>query len=272
MSVDLTLSVIIPAYNEERRLPDTLSAITPYLQQQPYRTEIIVSDDGSTDRTTEMAEAYARSALNDQDGHVTLQLVRNEHRGKAAAVRSGVLQARGRYVLFMDADLATPIQEWDKLYAVLESGAEVVIGSREGLGANRIGEPWYRHLMGRVFNTVVRGIAVAGIQDTQCGFKGFGRDAAQRLFGALQLYGDDARAVRGPAVTAFDVEILFLARKWGYRIGEVPVTWHYGQETKVDPIRDSLRNFADVLRVRWNDLRGRYAAQPPANVHESPPA
>jgi hypothetical protein len=116
--------------------------------------------------------------------------------------------------------------------------------------------------MGRIFNTVVRLIALGGIQDTQCGFKAFRHDVAQHVFSRVQLYGADAKVVQGAAVTAFDVEVLFLARKFGYRIKEVPVTWRYGVETKVDPIRDSWRNFSDVVRVRWNDLRGRYTALP----------
>ena len=269
--MDLTLSVVIPAYNEERRLPDTLDAILRYLRAQPYRSEIVISDDGSDDRTAEIADNFTATSVQYTD-NVTARVLRNEHRGKAATVRSGVLQAQGQYVLFMDADLATPIEEWPKLYALLRDGCDLAIGSREGAGAERIGEPWYRHLMGRVFNAVVRGIAVTGIQDTQCGFKAFTHDAARRIFSGVRLYGDGARRVNGPAVTAFDVEVLFLARKWGYRIGEVPVIWRYGEETKVDPLRDSLRNFADVVRVRWNDVRGRYAVTPPIGERGGPPA
>jgi glycosyltransferase involved in cell wall biosynthesis len=269
--VDLTLSVIVPAYNEERRLPATLDAILYYLREQPYHSEIIISDDGSEDRTLMLATEYANAQASRSDS-VNVRVLRNEHRGKAATVRSGVLQANGDFILFMDADLATPIEEWPKLFALLRAGVDVVIGSREGLGAQRIGEPWYRHLMGRVFNAVVRSVALAGIQDTQCGFKAFTREAAHRIFNGVRLYGDGARRVNGPAVTAFDVEVLFLARKWGYRIGEVPVVWRYGEETKVDPLRDSLRNFTDVIRVRWNDLRGRYAVTPPASIQDGPPA
>ena len=256
--MDRTLAVVIPTYNEERRLPPTLEEITRYLGTLPYRTEIIVADDGSQDRTAQLAEEWS-ARVNAADQPIAMRVLRNAHRGKGYQVRSGVLDARARYVLFTDADLATPIEEWEKLHAYLQAGDQVVIGSREGLGAQRIGEPWYRHLMGRVFNTVVRGVALGGIQDTQCGFKAFEHAAAQRIFGGLRLYGADAREVRGPAVTAFDVEVLFLARKWGYRIREVPVTWHYKEGTKVDPVSDTRRMFADVLRVRWNAIRGRYA-------------
>ncbi len=138
----------------------------------------------------------------------------------------------------------------------------MVIGSREGVGARRLGEPWHRHIMGRIFNYFVRIVAVGGIQDTQCGFKAFQGAVAHDLFTKVQLYGANAKQIRGAAVTAFDVEVLFLARKQGYRVKEVPVLWRYGQETKVDPLRDSWRNMLDVFRVRWNAIRGRYDTAP----------
>ncbi len=141
----------------------------------------------------------------------------------------------------------------------------MVIGSREGVGAKRLGEPWYRHVMGRIFNLIVRIIAVGGIQDTQCGFKAFRGEVAYHLFNNVRLYGEDARIVQDAAVTAFDVEVLFLAAKLGYSIKEVPVLWQYGTETKVNPLRDSWRNLLDVLRVRWNDLCGRYASIVPSS-------
>ncbi len=256
--MNLTVSVIIPAYNEERRLPSTLTSIVDFLQKQPYRSEIIVVDDGSSDGTIALVESYDVPPVENGNGVVALRVIRNDHRGKAVAVRTGILDSQARFVLFTDADLAVPFEEWATFHRFLEAGDDVVIASREGMGAKRIGEPWYRHLMGRVFNMLVRVVAVGGVQDTQCGFKAFSHDAAQRIFRSLQLYGDNAGSVRGPAVTAFDVEVLFLARKWGLQVREVPVLWRYGEETKVDPFEDSVRNFGDVLKVRWNDLRGRY--------------
>lgn len=247
----ITLSVVIPAYNEARRLPSTLDQILAYLDGQDYGFELIIADDGSSDGTAALVEEYVAR-------RPELRLLRLDHRGKGYAVRQGMLAARGESVLFSDADLAVPIEEWPKLERALSGGYEVVIGSREGIGARRQGEPPYRHFMGRVFNMIVRLIAVGGIQDTQCGFKAFIRPAAQDLFNRVQLYGENARPVRGAAVTAFDVEVLYLARRRGYRIREVPVLWRYGTETKVDPLRDSIRNLRDVLRVRWNALRGAY--------------
>lgn len=244
------LSIVIPAYNEEQRLPHTLEAIGAYLAHQPFAAEVIVADDGSSDATAALAERCPG-----------VRVLRLDHRGKGFAVRAGALAAQGDYILLCDADLATPIEEWQKLWDALADGYDVVIGSREGLGAERLGEPWHRHVMGRIFNWIVQVIALRGIQDTQCGFKALHQAAAADLFQRVRIYGDDAPPVQGAAVTAYDVELLFLARRCGYRIAEVPVIWHYGVETKVDPLRDSLRNLRDVLRVRWNDWRGLYRTQ-----------
>jgi len=259
------LSVVIPAYNEERRLPMTLRRVLDYLAQQPYTSEVIVADDGSSDGTA----AYVDRLLDD---HRNLFLLRLDHRGKGYAVRAGALMARGEYILLCDADLATPIEEWERLRRYLESGYDLAIGSREGIGAQRIGEPWYRHVMGRVFNTIVRLVAVGGIQDTQCGFKALRRAVAYDLFRRVRIYGDDAPRVDGAAVTAYDVELLYLAVRRGYRIVEVPVVWQYGEETKVNLLRDSWRNLRDVLKVRWYALRGMYTGldAPLATVAEEP--
>jgi glycosyltransferase involved in cell wall biosynthesis len=245
------LSIVIPAYNEQQRLPGTLQTILAFAVTQQLDVEVIVVDDGSTDATIATIEPL-------QPNYRQLHIIRNDHRGKGYAVRTGALAAQGTYVLLCDADLAVPLEEWRKLEHYLVNGYDVVIGSREGVGARRLGEPAYRHTMGRVFNLLVRLIAVGGIQDTQCGFKAFQHTVARDLFSSVQLYGANAKQIRGAAVTAFDVEVLFLARKRGYRVKEVPVVWRYGTETKVDPLRDSWRNLLDVLRIRWNALRGRY--------------
>lgn len=245
------VSVVIPAYNEERRLPHTLQRVHDYLSAQSYLSEIVVVDDGSTDGTARVVEEFAAQ-------HSLVRLIKNDHRGKGFTVRTGMLAAKGHIVLFSDADLSTPIEDLEKLMPWFERGYDIVIGSREGAGAQRIQEPFYRHLMGRVFNFVVQLLTVRGIEDTQCGFKAFRDEVAQDVFSRMLLYGDNSQKVSGGMVTAFDVEALFIGAKSGYRIKEVPVRWQYGTETKVNPLKDSYRNFRDVIQVRWNDLRGLY--------------
>lgn len=230
-----------------------MQRIVDYLAQQVYTSEVIVVDDGSRDRTAEVVEVF-RAA------HPQVMLICNDHRGKGYAVRTGMLCARGHIVLFSDADLSTPIEEIAQLLPWFERGFGIVIGSREGAGAKRIREPFYRHWMGRVFNFVVRLLTVRGINDTQCGFKAFREDVARDVFTQMKLYGENARRVTGSMVTGFDVEVLFIGRKSGYKIKEVPVEWRYGNESKVNPMKDSLRLLRDVLLVRWNDLRGKYQA------------
>lgn len=255
------VSVVIPAYNEERRLPQTLQRVDEYFAQQSYPVEIIVVDDGSSDGTARVVTSFIET-------HPRVRLIKNDHRGKGYTVRTGMLAARGHIVLFSDADLSTPIEDIEKLLPWFERGYDIVIGSREGVGAQRIREPFYRHLMGRVFNLIVRMLTVSGIQDTQCGFKAFRDDVAQDVFSRVLLYGKDAKPVTNGMVTAFDVEVLFIGAKAGYRIQEVPVQWQYGTETKVNPLKDSWRNFRDVVMVRWNDLRGKYNRSSPSAARE----
>ncbi|MGI8588233.1 MAG: dolichyl-phosphate beta-glucosyltransferase [Chloroflexia bacterium] len=245
------VSVVIPAYNEADRLPETLAKVQGYLCAQPYAYEILVVDDGSSDDTADVAE---RVAAADPQMH----LIRNPHHGKGATVRAGMLAGRGRYILYTDADLSAPIEEWGKLLVWLEKGYDVAIGSREGKGAVRYNEPGYRHVMGRVFNKLVQLIALHQFDDTQCGFKAFTRAASEDLFNSVLLYGDKAGVVKGPRVTGFDVEVLYLALKRNYRVKEVPVRWYYSRGSKVNPLRDPLLLLRDVMRVRWNDLRGKY--------------
>ncbi len=219
--------------------------------QQPHSWSILVVDDGSVDRTAEVVETFSQQ-------YPQVQLIRNPHCGKAYAVRTGMLAADADYIFLCDADLPMPISEMEKLLPPLQDGFEVAIGSREVAGATRVHEPWYRHLMGRGFNLLVQVVAVGGFQDTQCGFKGFQREAAHNLFRRLRLYTSPDGVVKGPMVTGFDVEVLFLARKVGYSIKELPVLWHYVPGSKVSPLKDSFRMLMDVLRVRYNDVRGRY--------------
>lgn len=244
---------MIPAYNEAGRLASTFAGLDAWLEAPPAASaEVVLVDDGSEDETLARFQDYAAKRGD------AVRVVSNPHRGKGFAVRAGILAAAGERVLFSDADFSAPLSEAPKLMAALDSGADVAVGSREAAGSSREDEPFYRHLMGRVFNHMVQALLVPGIHDTQCGFKMFRREAAQAIFGRLRRYGADAPVIEGPMVTAFDVEVLFVARKLGYRIAEVPVRWFHAEGSKVQPVRDSLRMGRDILCVKWGHLRGDY--------------
>jgi dolichyl-phosphate beta-glucosyltransferase len=244
------VSVVVPVYNESSRIAASLGRIWAYFRGVDDIPEIIVVDDGSTDETLRIARDFARQ-------HPDIQVLAEPHRGKASAVLAGLAHATGDIVGFMDVDLATPLEAWEECRRALESGADVAIGSREGVGAERVDEPWYRHAMGRVFNGLVQTLLLPGIHDTQCGFKFFSRKAIDAILPRTLLY-RNAGVVRMPRVTAFDVELLFIARQLGFSIAVVPVTWHYGEQSKVNPLTDTLQNLRDVLEVRLNGWRGRY--------------
>jgi glycosyltransferase involved in cell wall biosynthesis len=259
---EIFLSVVIPAYNEAARLPDSLQKVLSYLETRDYTFEVIVVDDGSSDNTADLGDDFLRQAAI-SDPRSSIRIVRNPHRGKGYTVRTGMLAAQGRYILYSDADFSAPIEEVEKLLRYLQGKYDIAIGSREGKGAVRIDEPFYRHLMGRVFNTFVRLVALPQFNDTQCGFKAFRKEAAHTLFRSLNLYGDNTPDVQGALVTGFDVEVLYLALKWGYRIKEVPVRWFYSKGANVNPLKDSYRMLKDIAKVRMNDLRGVYGKRRP---------
>jgi dolichyl-phosphate beta-glucosyltransferase len=246
-----SLSLVIPAYNEATRIAGTVREAVAWLDGQPFDTELIVVDDGSDDATADLA-ASALSELGRG------RLLRIPHGGKAAAVRAGMLAATCEQIAFSDADLATPLPFLAELRAALAAGCDIAIGSREGAGARRFGEPPYRHLMGRVFNGLVRLLLVPGVHDTQCGFKLFRAEVARALLRKSRLYRDGEQIISGPRVTAFDVELLTLARLHGYRLCPVPVVWSYGEGSKVRPARDTWHNVRDVLAVWIAVQRGRY--------------
>jgi len=247
------LSIVIPAYNEERNIAKSLSSIYNYLKDYDYKYEVIVSDDGSSDDTARVVRDFCKD-------HKHFGLLSSIHKGKGPAVWAGVIAASGEYIYLADADLATPISEIKRLFVwLVDEGYDIAIASREGLGSSRIGEPYYRHLMGRVFNLWVRLIAVPGVEDTQCGFKLFKRDAARDIFSRLKLYGRDAKEIGSAYMGAFDVEVLYLARKLRYKIKEVPVVWNYVETQRLSPLRDSVKMAVDVVRVRLNDFRGVYS-------------
>ena len=247
------LSIVVPAYNEKERIPDTIRHITGFMASQEYPMELLVVDDGSDDGTADVVEQL-------RDGQRDVRVIRNDHRGKAYTVRTGMLAARGDYVLFTDADSSTPIEEAARVVACLREGWDVVIGSREAPGAKRFNEPAFRHLMGRIFTRLVQTITGLRFEDTQCGFKAFTRIAARDVFTRVRLYGPDSPALKRAKVTGFDVELLFLAQKRGLRIRELPVRWYYAPGTKVSAVRDSFSNLLDALKVRLYDVQGRYDA------------
>jgi dolichyl-phosphate beta-glucosyltransferase len=244
------LSIIIPAYNEERRIAPTLAQITAYLDRRHRAYELIVVDDGSRDRTRDHVAAVAAEHPQVQ----LLALPRNA--GKGAAVRAGVLASRGRTVLFSDADLSTPIEELGKLEAALDGGADVAIGSRAAPGDVERRQPLLRRVQGRAFHLVVRALgfrAVASVRDTQCGFKLFRGPVARALFAELTLTG-----------FAFDVELLELAFD-RFRVAEIPVAWTHADGSKVRPGIDALKMLRDLTRIRWTWVRrGRPALALPA--------
>lgn len=240
---DVELSIIIPAYNESRRLANTLGAALAYFADSGLAGELIVVDDGSSDGTAEIVESYATS-------HPQVRLLRNDgNRGKGYSVRRGMLEARGRVALFSDADESTPLTEASKLLAAIESGeADVAIASRE-LPASDLARPQARHrrVLGWFFRQLVRLIVVRGFRDTQCGLKAFRREVAREVFQRQRL-----------DRFAFDVEVIYLARRLGYRVVEVPVRWLDSRESRVRPVRDGLRMVYDLLRIRLRALWGAY--------------
>lgn len=233
------LSIIIPAHNEERRLPNSLHQITGWMQTIPLDIEIIIVENGSQDRTTDIAESYAHRFDNVRVLHST--------KGKGAAVREGMMQGRGEYLIICDSDLSMPIAEVENFLPPRVEGYDVVIGSREYPGAVRYNEPHYRHVMGRIFNFIVQIIAIRGFYDTQCGFKLFRREVAHHLFAIQTITG-----------WTFDVEVLFLALKYGYTVTEIPIHWYFNSDSRVDPLRDTWSMFWDVVKIRLKYLKGDY--------------
>lgn len=245
-------TIVIPAFNESDKIIPSLTQVLTFMRNFSDSFEVIVVDDGSRDNTAELVEKHA---LDNKE----IKLIKNPHMGKGPTVRKGIMEAKGRYIYMADADLSTPISELETLFRwIIEHDFDIVIASREGIGANRVNEPAHRHLMGRVFNMLVQLIALPGINDSQCGFKLFRKKAAKEIFKRLSIYGDDAKELKKGYMGAFDVEVLYLARKLGFKIKEVSVTWTYVQTTRLNPLSDSFNMLKDVIRVRLNDLKGVY--------------
>jgi glycosyltransferase involved in cell wall biosynthesis len=236
------LSIVIPAYNEERRLGPTLHRLHEYLSTQEYHWEIVVVSNGSTDDTAGLVRRCADEVPN-------LRLIDLPERGKGIASRSGALQSSGEIIFLCDADLSMPPHSLAAFLDVIET-ADIVVGSREAAGSKRYSEPWHRHFMGRVFNRLVQIVAVKGIEDTQCGFKALRHQAAYDLFTQQRLNG-----------FAFDVELLYLARKYGYRVEELGIEWYFDDDTRVRPGIDTLGMVKELLMIRIRDSFGGYRAR-----------
>ena len=232
------LSIIIPARNEEKRLPQTLEQVFAFLKTQPYTAEVIVVENGSNDRTFEVAEAYARE-------HPSLRVIREAQPGKGRAVRRGMLEARGEHRFMCDADLSMSIDQLNH-FLPPAAQADIAIASREAKGAVREEEPLYRHLGGRLINLTIRLLILPRLNDTQCGFKCF-TAAAETVFSRQTLPG-----------WSFDIEVLYIARRLGLTIREVPIRWRFHPETKLSAVQDALRMVRDIFRIHANALRGRY--------------
>jgi dolichyl-phosphate beta-glucosyltransferase len=241
-----TYSIILPAYNESARIAATLDKILAHAMQHGWNLEVIVVNDGSNDATADIVCEYARK-------YSALRLLENPgNRGKGYSVRNGMLHARGEILLFSDADLSSPIEEADKLFTAIAKGADVAVGSRwldRRLQIRR--QPLHRRLFGRVFNLALRTILGLQFKDTQCGFKAFTRRSAQIIFPLQKI-----------ERWGFDPELLYLAAKFGFVVREVPVAWSHREGTRIHPLRDGIRMFGELLRIRWYALKGNYV---PAN-------
>jgi dolichyl-phosphate beta-glucosyltransferase len=240
-------SIVIPAYNEGARLGATLEKVLAYVHSQGWDAEVIVVNDGSRDHTAHIIRSFAAN-------EPTLRLVENPgNRGKGYSVRHGMLNARGQFVLFTDADLSSPIEEAPKLFAALEAGADIAIGSRWLRAETQTQrQPLHRQLFGRIFNLLLRLTLGLQFADTQCGFKAFNRPAVDAIFPRQKI-----------ERWGFDPEILFLARKFGFKVKEVPVAWAHRDGTSINPLLDGSRMFLEMLHIRWNDITGKYDAASP---------
>lgn len=250
MENNLYLSIVIPAYNEEVNVKrEVQQSVLEYLLKQEYNWEVLFVDDGSTDNTASLLEKFAI-----QDNRI--KVIRNPHQGKAATVLTGMLEAKGDIIMFSDMDQATPLSEIEKFLPLFDEGYDVVIGSRRG----RAGMPLIRKIMAYTFVFLRTIILRLPFNDTQTGFKAFSREPARKIFKSLKIFGQGG-VIRGAAVKAgFDLEVLFVARKLGYKIKEVPVEWFHSGTTRVNPIKDSIEGLKDMLLIRFFALRGAYRA------------
>ncbi len=248
MSNKMYLSIVIPSYNEENNIrTGSLSGMADYLKEQNYTWEILVIDDGSTDKTAELAEKFAKN-------HKNIKVLKEPHRGKGGTVISGMLKATGSIVVFDDMDQATPIDQLERVLPKFDEGYDVVIGSRAG----REGAPLIRKTMAYGFTVLRNVILQLPFKDTQCGFKAFTNDAGRKIFERLRIFNEKELTLGASVSAGFDLEILYVAKKLKLRVAEVPVIWHHKEGTKVNPIKDSWEGLRDLIKVRLNALQGKY--------------
>ncbi|MFO7323051.1 MAG: glycosyltransferase family 2 protein [Chloroflexota bacterium] len=234
------LSIVIPAHNEAKRLPPSLGKIDAFLKTQPYQSEVIVVENGSHDGTAEVARRFAET-------HPYVRVIEVDTRGKGLAVKAGMLAARGDYRFICDADLSMPIEEVVRFLPPHADNYDILIATREGKESRRVGEPEYRHIMGRINNWIIKLTALRDFEDTQCGFKMFTRHAAEDLFCVQRMSG-----------IGFDVELLFIAKRRGYKIKEVPITWYFDSDSRMRLVQDSLNMLREIWTIRKNWRKGLY--------------
>jgi len=235
------LSIIIPAHNEQNRLPGTLEKIFHFLEQQSFPSEVIVVENGSSDNTHRVAQEFAKK-------HANLHVLQSE-KGKGSAVQHGVLAAQGEYRFMCDADLSMPVEEIVKFIPPKLQNFDIAIASREARGAVRFNEPSYRHWGGRGINFLIQALILPGLNDTQCGFKCFRGEVAEDLFRRQTMHG-----------WSFDIEVLYIARRHGYHIVEIPIHWYHFSDSKVSAFRDAMRMISDIFLIHANARRGLYDA------------
>lgn len=237
------LTVLIPAYNEEAVLDQNVRAIKSYLDDGGYDYTILIVNDGSSDRTAEIARQLV------EEHQPAIQLISDDvNRGKGYAVKAGMLVAEGSHILFMDADLSTPIEELAKFIPALDDGCEIVIGTRKTTGAEVVvHQPFFREFLGKIFTFLTNSILRTKVSDATCGFKCFSSEPAKKIFDKQRLYD-----------WSFDAEVIFLCRRYGYEIRETPVRWINNEDSKVNPVRDGLRSLLGLFKIRLNGLLGRY--------------
>lgn len=243
------LSIVIPCYNEERNIRlGALENVAHFLNKKSYKWEVIIVDDGSTDESQALVQEFIVD-------HINFRLITIIHQGKAAAVTCGVDETRGSIILFTDLDQATPINQLDKLLPYFDKGYDLVIGSRN---SQRRGAPLLRLMMARGYMMLRNLILNLGINDTQCGFKAFTKRIANDVFPRLQVFNLNRKASGSTVTAGFDVELLYLAKIFGYKMIEVPVDWHYQETRHVNPLKDSWESLLDLIKIRWNSMKGKY--------------